>query len=238
MRRLRVKLYSILREEIGASEIELEVPDNAVVDDLLRALEERAPVSMRVIGGELRVLLDGVALQRGDPLPPNAGLVHVLPPSSGGSSNVNVRVLRGETLNIDDVVKFLEGGEEVGALAIFIGVVRGVNKGERVSVLRYELAEGLLDDFLVRIGKAAAKEFALSKVFIAHYVGSRRPGELTMVVGVSARGRDEAFPALRWIVDKVKHEAPIWKEEVRETGRYFILGDKEVKAEGGPSGQA
>lgn len=228
--RVKVRLYSILREEAGSPEVELDLPDNAVVSDLLQALARRAPNSVRALEGSLRVIADGRVLGRDDPIPNTAAAIHVLPPSSGGSGAVGVRVLSSEPLDIGEVVRFLEGDERVGALAIFIGVVRGVNKGERVSELRYEHAEGLLEGSLRQIGEEAIRAFGLSKVFIAHYVGPRRPGDLTMVVGVAAEGRDRAFPALAWIVDRVKHEAPIWKEEVRESGRYFILGEGEVKA--------
>lgn len=231
MRKVKVRLYSVLREEAGSNEIELEVPDDCRAADLLSLLEARLPRSLRALGIGVHLIANGRTLRPHDQIPDDAAVVHVLPPSSGGSERVIVRVLSEEPVDLADVVKLLRGDDSVGALALFIGVVRGLNRGERVKELRYEHSEELLEAKLREIGEEAIKEFKLSKVFIAHYVGTRRPGELTMVVGVSAEGRAEAFPALQWIVDKVKHEAPVWKEEVRESGRYFLVGDKEVKAD-------
>ncbi|MGC9072343.1 MAG: molybdenum cofactor biosynthesis protein [Acidilobus sp.] len=231
MRRLRVKLYSLLREEVGASEIELEVPDHVKVSDVLGLLAKKAPRSISVLGPSLRVIADGSPLDIDEEVPPSSAIIHVLPPSSGGEDRVQVRVVRGNQMDLNEVISFLSDDNRVGALALFIGVVREVNKEERVRELRYEHAEGLLEGALKNIGEEAVRNFGLSKVFIAHYVGVRMPGELTMVVGVASASRTEAFPALQWIVDKVKHEAPIWKEEVRDSGRYLIVGNEEIKAQ-------
>ncbi|MGC9209652.1 MAG: molybdenum cofactor biosynthesis protein [Acidilobus sp.] len=231
MRKLKVRVYSVLREELGSPDVELEVPDNAKVSDVLQAISHRAPRSFRVLQGGLRVIADGVPLGPNDEIPRSVNVVHVLPPSAGGEDKVLVRVLRDEGVDLGEVMRFLSGDLSVGAVAIFVGVVRGLNRGERVTELRYEHAGELLEGSLRKIGEEAVERFGLSKVFIAHYVGVRLPGQLTMVVGVSSTSRTQAFPALQWIVDKVKHEAPIWKEEVRESGRFFIVGDSEIRAE-------
>ena len=52
-----------------------------------------------------------------------------------------------------------------------------------------------------------------------HRVGRLAVGELAVWVGVSARHRDEAFRACRYIIDEVKHRLPIWKKE------HYVSGD-------------
>src|SRR5262249_57938104 len=43
-------------------------------------------------------------------------------------------------------------------------------------------------------------------------------GDMAVWVGASARHRDEAFRACRYIIDEVKHRVPIWKKEHYENG--------------------
>ena len=50
-------------------------------------------------------------------------------------------------------------------------------------------------------------------VSVEHRVGTARLGEPTVVVGVSAPHRVEAFEAARYLIDEVKARAPIWKKE-------------------------
>ena len=236
MRKIKVKLYSLLREKAGSRELEVEVADGDTVGDLLERLAKaNAGLSeaIKIVGpGNITAVVNGKALREGDRLPPDADTVYLLPPSSGGRSDVMVRVLANERPpSLDEILDFLSSGsDDVGAVAIFVGVVRGVNRGERVRELIYEHAEELLAAKLGELAAEAIERFSLKRAAVIHYVGRRTPGQLTMIVGVSGYSRANAFPALEWLVDAVKHEAPIWKEEVRESGRYFILGDSEVKS--------
>jgi molybdopterin synthase catalytic subunit len=43
-------------------------------------------------------------------------------------------------------------------------------------------------------------------------------GEATVIIAVSAAHRDEAYRASRIIIDRIKHEAPIWKREIFADG--------------------
>jgi molybdopterin synthase catalytic subunit len=43
-------------------------------------------------------------------------------------------------------------------------------------------------------------------------------GEPSVIVSVSAAHRDEAFAGAREALDRIKAEAPIWKQEVWEEG--------------------
>jgi molybdopterin synthase catalytic subunit len=70
--------------------------------------------------------------------------------------------------------------------------------------------EAILRECLDRHGlEAAAAE---------HRVGTVPLGEPSVVVAVSAAHRDEAFAAAREAIDRIKAEAPIWKQEVEDSG--------------------
>ena len=49
-------------------------------------------------------------------------------------------------------------------------------------------------------------------------------------VFVAANNRVRAFEVLREVVERVKHEVPIFKLEIRSDGEFWVLGDgKRVK---------
>ncbi|MCX8195869.1 MAG: molybdenum cofactor biosynthesis protein MoaE [Acidilobaceae archaeon] len=231
--KVRVKLYSLFRDAMGSSELLIALPDGSSVGDLLEALmkDERFERAYRTLNGSLVVLdEEGGRLEREDKVGP---LVHLMPPPAGGA-HVEVGVLKGSELDLAGVIGRLSKASR-GAVAVFVGHVKGYNAGERVEGLYYEHSEELLERVLRRIAEEEARKWGLSGVAIYHYVGWRRVGEMTIAVAVAGGSRSEVLPALAEVVERVKHEAPIWKVEHRESGKYYILGDKVIKFEGSPS---
>lgn len=105
-----------------------------------------------------------------------------------------------------------------GAYACFEGWVRDHNGGRRVTQLAYEAFEPLGVKEGERILAEAAARFGIEHAQCIHRIGTLGIGELAVWVGVSARHRDEAFRACRYIIDEVKHRVPIWKKELYENG--------------------
>jgi sulfur-carrier protein adenylyltransferase/sulfurtransferase len=105
-----------------------------------------------------------------------------------------------------------------GGYASFEGWVRNLNEGERVTALEYEAFARLAIKEAKRILTEAAGRFGIDHAACVHRVGKLAVGELAVWVGVSARHRDEAFRACRYIIDEVKHRLPIWKKEHYESG--------------------
>lgn len=100
-----------------------------------------------------------------------------------------------------------------GGYAAFEGWVRNHNEGREVRHLEYEAFAELAVREGERIIAEACKEFGVDNARCVHRVGDLALGELAVWVGVSARHRDEAFKACRYIIDEVKHRVPIWKKE-------------------------
>lgn len=142
------------------------------------------------------------------------------------------RVLVGVVREEVDVGRIVEefkslGREGYGAIVIFVGVVKGVVDGVDVEVLKYEAYEELAEKVLARIAEEEMRKHGLGAVAIYHRVGDLRPGDTTVYIVVAAKGRREGFAAAAEILDKVKHEAPIYKLEVREDGEFWVIGDGE-----------
>ncbi|MFZ9708613.1 MAG: ThiF family adenylyltransferase [Steroidobacteraceae bacterium] len=106
-----------------------------------------------------------------------------------------------------------------GGYAAFEGWVRNHNEGQAVTRLEYEAFESLAVREGERIVEEARARFGVEHALCVHRVGDLALGELAVWVGVSARHRDEAFRACRYIIDEVKHRVPIWKKE------HYVGGD-------------
>jgi sulfur-carrier protein adenylyltransferase/sulfurtransferase len=105
-----------------------------------------------------------------------------------------------------------------GGYASFEGWVRNHNEGQRVTHLEYEAFEPLAIKEGERILAEALERFGVEHAACLHRAGDLAIGEMAVWVGVSARHRDEAFLACRYIIDEVKHRLPIWKKEHYENG--------------------
>ncbi|MHB8813238.1 MAG: ThiF family adenylyltransferase [Steroidobacteraceae bacterium] len=105
-----------------------------------------------------------------------------------------------------------------GGYAAFEGWVRDHNEGRRVRRLEYEAFEPLAIKEGERIIAEAIARFGVEHAACVHRIGLLEIGEKAVWVGVTARHRDEAFRACRYIIDEVKHRVPIWKKEHYESG--------------------
>lgn len=102
---------------------------------------------------------------------------------------------------------------EAGAVCLFLGTVRELTAGRATSWLEYEAYEHMALRKLEEIERRARERNSLVDVAIVHRLGRLDPGEVAVAVAVSAAHRDAAFGACSWIMDTIKHEAPIWKRE-------------------------
>ncbi len=105
-----------------------------------------------------------------------------------------------------------------GGYAAFEGWVRDHNEGRRVRRLEYEAFEPLAIKEGERIIAEAVARFGVEHAACVHRIGALEIGAQAVWVGVTARHRDEAFRACRYIIDEVKHRVPIWKKEHYENG--------------------
>jgi len=123
-----------------------------------------------------------------------------------------------------DVLQLLESVRrpESGALVLFVGCVRSISEGRRVSKLLLEAYEEMASEQLARIVEEAKQRFGIVDASVVHRTGTLRVGEDILAVAVSSEHRQEAYEASRFIVDRLKEEAAIWKKEIGEGGEIWI----------------
>jgi len=106
-----------------------------------------------------------------------------------------------------------------GAVILFLGVVRNHNLGKKVLAVSYDVFAPLARVKFVEICEEANFKWGPDlKVALAHRVGRLEVGEVSVAIAVGSQHRDEAYKASRYIIDHLKHRAPIWKKEHYEDG--------------------
>ncbi|WP_062985038.1 molybdenum cofactor biosynthesis protein MoaE [Nocardia anaemiae] len=107
-------------------------------------------------------------------------------------------------------------GPEHGAVVVFTGKVRNHDGGQAVSALEYS-AHPEAERFL-RNCCAELTERSGLPVAAVHRIGQLTIGDLAIVVAVAAPHRAEAFTTCAELVDRIKHEVPIWKRQLFADG--------------------
>lgn len=102
---------------------------------------------------------------------------------------------------------------ESGARVLFSGDVRGFNLGHEVHYLEYEAQAHLAEKIIVDILNDAREKWPLQSAFCVHRTGRIDPGEVAVMILTASAHRKDAYESNRYIIDRVKREAPIWKKE-------------------------
>src|SRR5215207_5063524 len=203
-----VRLFAGLRERAGSAHVDVDLPDDATVADLLAAME-LAPRSC--VAAINREYADPAArIAPGDE-------VALVPPVSGGDATVRrVRVTDDEL----DVAALAAAVRDAcaGAVVLFEGVTR------EVPELDYEAYVEMAEPKLAAIAAEEAERHGLSAVAVEHRTGTVPLGEPSVIVAASAPHREAAFAGARAVIDRVKAEAPIWKVEVDGADRRRVEG--------------
>lgn len=201
---VRVRLFAALRERAGSDEIELELPDGALVADALEHMNSLTGDLKAVMAVNREYARADTALHPGDELA-------LIPPVSGGgpvSGTIHMR-LTAEPLKLDPLLERVRD-PRAGAVVVFEGVTR------EVARLEYEAYREMATAKISEIVASAVDEHGLCAAAVEHRVGTVPLSEPSVVVAVSAPHRAEAFAGAREIIDRLKAEVPIWKQEEGE----------------------
>ena len=220
--KVRIKFFSVFRDATGFPEIEITIEKALSVKQLINILSEYFP-KLKKIFEEIQptIIVDGEVVSDNILIERDAEIA-IAPPASGGN-NIKVSFFT-DDISIDKIVEEIVL-DSIGAVAMFVGIVKGDVEGHRVYELVYDVYEPYAKKVLEKIAREEAEKHQLYSVQIHHKVGVAKPGQKTVVIAVSAKGRSEALEALRSILERVKHEPPIYKLEKRDDGEYWVIGD-------------
>ncbi len=114
----------------------------------------------------------------------------------------------------------LVSGPEVGGIALFVGTVRNRDHGAAVTSLDYTQHPSAVE-VLRRCAEETSDQHDVLAIAVEHRVGHLEVGDLAVVVAVGAAHRGEALAACAHLINTLKAEVPIWKEQ------HFTSGDSE-----------
>ena len=117
-------------------------------------------------------------------------------------------------LSISDAEKFISS-VEFGASIFFTGTVRNINNNKSVIGITYDSHDELVIKSFEEIYKEANEKLNIQDkaVFIEHAKGYLNLGEISIIIAVACKHRDQAYVLSRYIIEEIKKRSPIWKKE-------------------------
>lgn len=212
-----VRFFAAARERAKRTTLELELPAGSTVAHLTTALLAQIP-ELAPLLPKLRIAVAEEFAGPDDVIPEGAE-VALIPPVAGGSGGLYR--LQNSPLSLQEVVDAVSGHAR-GGLVTFTGAVRDHSHGKKVTRLEYEAYAPMAQKKLAQIGEEAREKWPGTEVAVLHRLGTLTPGELAVVIAVSAPHRKEAFRACEYVIDRLKEDVPIWKKEFAEDGEVWV----------------
>ena len=214
-----VRCFASVREALGAEVLEVALPIGCTAAALREQLGARAPQLLRLPVA----FAVNRAYARPETVLHDGDEVALIPPISGGDGDDGSAVPPCTFVLTDEALdpRALEAEcrtDADGALVTFLGTTRDHNDGARVVSLRYEAYAEMAQATMAAIFAAARERFVFTRARIAHRLGEVPVGATSVVVVVAAPHRGPAFDACRYLMDRLKHEVPIWKRELLRDG--------------------
>lgn len=213
--RVTVRCFAAVREALGTDVVAVALSPGTTVEGLRQQLAAQSPQLLRLPVA----FAVNRAYARGDMVLRDGDEVAFIPPISGGSGAhdlyrfdlvqgpIDARALEQECRTDRD-----------GAVVTFTGTTRDHNDGAAVLSLRYEAYTEMAQKVLCELFEEAIKRFPITRARVAHRLGEVPVGEASVVVVVASPHRGPAFDACRFLMDRLKAEAPIWKLERLQGG--------------------
>ncbi|MGO4228010.1 molybdenum cofactor biosynthesis protein MoaE [Arthrobacter sp. YAF34] len=141
-------------------------------------------------------------------------------------------VLSAEPISVEQAIAAVES-DTAGAVVSFSGVVRNHDGGKQVSRLSYsahptahqvmaDVVAALVAEHSVPAGGADQQQPV--RIWAAHRIGMLEIGDPALVCAVSAAHRGQAFAVCAELVDRIKAQVPIWKEQFFADGTVEWVG--------------
>lgn len=124
------------------------------------------------------------------------------------------------TRQIIDTAELLRqvNSPQAGAVVLFLGTVRERTGDRRTVALDYEGYPPMAEQKLAELEAEARRRWPVIECALVHRLGHLELGEASVAVAVSTPHRRDAFEAGQWLIDALKVEVPIWKQENWDDG--------------------
>ena len=122
--------------------------------------------------------------------------------------------IKEKKLSILDAENFISSSQ-FGASIFFSGTVRNQNDNKSVLGITYDSHDALVIKSFEEIYNESDQKLNIKDkaVFIEHAKGYLNLGEVSIIIAVACKHRDEAYILSRYIIEEIKKRSPIWKKE-------------------------
>ena len=117
-------------------------------------------------------------------------------------------------LSITEAENFISSSK-FGASIFFTGTVRDQNNNKTVTGITYDSHDELVIKSFEEICNEADQKLNIKDkaIFIEHIKGYLKLGEISIVIAVGCKHREQAYVLSRYIIEEIKKRSPIWKKE-------------------------
>jgi len=219
---ITVKIFAILKDKAGTSEIQLPGKTGAV-SDLLQQVSKELPGLSDILSSCPIMVSVNQEFVKLNALVKDGDEVALMPPFSGGDELSGRIRIQQEPFSLEREVESIKRtSTSIGAIVTFVGTTRDVSSGKVVAKLEFEHYPGMAEKKLAEIRARAISDFGVIDVTIVHRIGTMPVGEDIVLIAVAACHRDEAFKACRFCIDELKRIIPIWKKETTTEGEVWV----------------
>jgi molybdopterin synthase catalytic subunit len=122
--------------------------------------------------------------------------------------------IKEKKISLSEAEKIISSSE-FGASIYFTGTVRNQNNNKSVIGITYDSHDELVLKSFKEIYEESNQKLNIQNktVFIEHAKGYLNLGEISIIIAVACKHRDEAYILSRYIIEEIKKRSPIWKKE-------------------------
>ena len=119
-----------------------------------------------------------------------------------------------EKILTSNAEKFIKDSK-FGASIYFLGTVRNINYNKKVTGITYDSHDEMVIKSFEEIYNEVDQKLNIKDkaVFIEHAKGYLNVGEISIIIAVACKHRDQAYVLSRYIIEEIKKRSPIWKKE-------------------------
>ena len=119
-----------------------------------------------------------------------------------------------EKILILNAEKFIKDSK-FGASIYFLGTVRNINDNKTVTGITYDSHDEMVIKSFEEIYNETDQKLDIKDkaVFIQHAKGYLNLGDVSTIIAVACKHRDQAYVLSRYIIEEIKKRSPIWKKE-------------------------
>ena len=134
-----------------------------------------------------------------------------------------------DKISIARAEKFISSSR-FGASIFFTGTVRDVNENKKVTGITYDAHDEMVIKSFEEIYQEASEKLKITNkaVFIEHTKGYLSLGDISILIAVACKHRDQVYVLSRYIIEEIKKRSPIWKKEHYEDQTTEWLKGKSI----------